>query len=75
MMLYQLYKHENGKDCAIYPTKLTRTPEGLLVEFLWVNIVNSKKKYIIDLGKPTVKLFTPEYQEKWKHIGDMANED
>jgi len=38
MKIYTLYKHINGRDCAIFPVYIRPVKGGLKVKFYWMNI-------------------------------------
>lgn len=70
-MTHVLYKHVNGRDCAIFPVSVKRLRDGLEVTAYWVNVVNPKNKFIIDcVPQQTYKIPYDEVRN-WVHIGDL----
>lgn len=65
-----LYKHENGRDGAIFILKSFYIPEkkGWKIKFVWVNIASQDPYIATPVQMPLKDFFSREYARQWNPI-------
>ena len=84
MKQYEFYKHENGRDVAIYPLDVRDHKYGLLVKAMWVNVhyheLGCRAPFPLpdatNKGAPLIEDIVIRFADikKWKHYNLDAND-